>query len=99
MFSRKKPVDFVPGVPDPPDDSSKDSSSDSSGEARGYPTTDDRYFAERDLAAGRKDSLETHSRRDSKDMEERHQRRNSVSDTPRQILSRGSPYPRTPRSP
>jgi hypothetical protein len=38
MFSRKKPVDFVPGVPDPPDDSAEDSPSDSPDEARGYRT-------------------------------------------------------------
>jgi hypothetical protein len=41
-LSRKKPVDFVPGVPDPRDDSAKDSPSDSPDEARGYHTADER---------------------------------------------------------
>jgi hypothetical protein len=98
-FFRKKPLDFVPGVPDPPGHPAQGPPSDNPDEAHGYHTADERDFAERDPAAGGKNSLQTYSRRDSKDMEEHHQRRTHAPDTPRQILSRGSPYPRTPRSP
>ena len=51
-FFRKKPLDFVPGVPDPPDHPAEGPPSDNPDEAHGYHTADERDFAERDPAAG-----------------------------------------------